>query len=227
MVVKNRFERIQEEGGRAVKRLFILLFIVFMAMPFTLSAQQETLLDGESGIESGFFCGPEFKFSTIGNDFAYLPGVRAALIIDHRVTLGLAGYWLESDLETTVSRTNYIPETYKETPVSGATYTIDMEYGGFVLGYIFLPEQPVFLAMNTLVGGGEVTSEDTLTRRAESDEFFIVEPSINVGMNVTPWFRVLVGASYRWVNGVRGVTGVSNDDMSGLSGMILLKFGWF
>ena len=210
-----------------MRRLFILLFIVLMAMPFTLSAQQETLLDGESGIESGFFCGPEFKFSTIGNQFAYLPGIRAALIIDHRVTLGLAGYWLESDLKTTVSRTNYLPETNKETPVTGITYAIDMEYGGFDLGYIFLPEQPLFLAMNTLIGIGEVTSENTLTQRAEHDEFFIVEPGINVGMNVAPWFRVLVGASYRWVDGVRGVTGVSNDDLSGLTGMILLKFGWF
>jgi hypothetical protein len=226
MVAKIWYLRIHE-GGRAVKRLFILLFIVIMAMPFALNAQQETLLDGKSGIESGFFCGPEFKFSKIGNDFAYLSGIRAALIIDHRVTLGLAGYWLESDLETTVTRTNYIPETNKETPVTGATYTIGVEYGGIDLGYVFLPEQPLFLALNTLVGIGEVTSADTLMGTAEDDEFFIVEPGINVGVNVASWFRVLVGASYRWVDGVQGVPGVRNNDLSGLSGTIMLKFGWF
>lgn len=39
--------------------------------------------------------------------------------------------------------------------------------------------------------------------------------------------RVCGGVSYRFVEGVRGVTGISDMDLSGLSGTIFLKFGWF
>jgi hypothetical protein len=95
-------------------------------------------------------------------------------------------------------------------------------------GIYFLDEQSVAISIVSTRGGiGEVTSADTLTGTAEGDKFFIVEPGLNVGVNVAPWFRILMGASYRWVDGVQGVTGVNNDDLSGLSGTIMLKFGWF
>ncbi len=163
-----------------MKRFFILFLILFVAIPFTLSAQNESLFDKDFEFESGCYGGPTFRFTTINGDFTYLAGFGGAWIIDHRVTIGGSLFWLDSDIETTVS---------------GTSYDIDMDYGGFDMGYVILPDRVVHLTVYTLVGGGEVVSENTLTDNCDSNEFFAVEPNIDVDLNVFEWFRISVGGA--------------------------------
>lgn len=56
--------------------------------------------------------------------------------------------------------------------------------------------------------------------------FFVVEPGLEVEINVTRFFKIGVGASYRFVR-ESDLTLVSNDDLSGFSGGFSLKFGKF
>jgi hypothetical protein len=58
----------------------------------------------------------------------------------------------------------------------------------------------------------------------EFDSGCYVGPNIDVDLNVFLWFRVSVGGNYRWVDGVKGVTGVRDRDLRGFSGMLLMKF---
>lgn len=54
---------------------------------------------------------------------------------------------------------------------------------------------------------------------------FVAEPAVNVELNVTNWFRVAAGASYRYVSSMSAIRGIENKDLSGVSGQLALKFG--
>ena len=201
------------KGDIKMRKLFILTLILFVAIPFALNAQERTLFKGEGEVESGFYCRPVLlKVTAIDGEAAAFGGIGGTWIIGHRVTLGLSGYWLSTDLEKTVS---------------GTIHDIGMDYGGFELGYVFLHESPVHFTVHTLVGAGNVSIENTITGGSVDDDYFVVEPNIDLELNIATWFRVCGGVSYRFVEGVRGVTGISDMDLSGLSGTIFLKFGWF
>ena len=65
-----------------------------------------------------------------------------------------------------------------------------------------------------------VDPEETLTFT------FVVEPAANIMLNVTPIFRLGIGASYRAVESL-SLPELTNDDLSGFSGNIQFKFGMF
>jgi hypothetical protein len=50
---------------------------------------------------------------------------------------------------------------------------------------------------------------------------------VNVELNVTDWFRVSAGASYRFVSGLNSLRGMETKDLAGPSVSIALKFGAF
>ncbi len=82
----------------------------------------------------------------------------------------------------------------------------------------------------TMIGGGGVNWHDQNLPAGsvipESDSFFILEPEVNVTLNVTEYFRVSAGLSYRFINGIQS-TASSNPALSGPSGMVIFQFGKF
>jgi hypothetical protein len=54
----------------------------------------------------------------------------------------------------------------------------------------------------------------------------MIEPAFNMDINVSNWFRVGFGIGYRVAMGL-DTDAISNSDISGPSGSILLKFGIF
>jgi hypothetical protein len=209
---KNHSKKIST-GGIKMRMLLILSLILFMAIPFALNAQERTLFKEEGNVESGFYCRPVLlKITAIDGEVANLGGIGGTWIIGHRVTLGLAWYWLDTDVEK---------------DVSGTPHDLGMDYAGLELGYVFLSESPVHFTLHSLVGAGNVSIENTITGGSVDDDYFVIEPNIDLEVNVTTWFRACGGLSYRFIEGVRGVTGISDRDLGGLSGTIFLKFGWF
>jgi hypothetical protein len=193
-----------------MKKLFIVMFVIFMAVPFILGADARTLVPKH--FESGGYGGPAFKFTSVKNKFSYMVGGGGAWIINHRITIGGMGFGLVSDLETTVG---------------GNTHDIDMNYGGFDGGYVFFPDSVVHFTIHGTIGWGSVSSTDVVADTTESDEFFVIEPNVDAELNVLTWVRVCAGVSYRYVSGVTGVSGVNDSDLSGFGGTIFVKFGAF
>jgi hypothetical protein len=190
----------------------ILLLIVFVSTGF---AQEETLINGN--IESGGFGGPAVKITRINGEGAVLVGGRGGWIINHTFVLGGGGYGLVNDVSAKA------PDVF-----NGFRY-IDMGYGGLDLEYIAASDRLVHLSIGLLVGGGGVRYKNELTAddHRSADGFFVAEPSLTVNLNVTRFFRIGAGASYRYVNGVSGGGVTSDADLSGTSAMIILKFGKF
>lgn len=58
------------------------------------------------------------------------------------------------------------------------------------------------------------------------DAVFVVEPGLDIELNVNKNFRIGSGVYYRLVNGVN-YADLTNADLNGLSGQITLKFGAF
>jgi hypothetical protein len=197
--------RILNQGGNMKKWIGIIaLFSV------SLFAQEQTLLDGE--LESGGFGGPVVKFSQVMDEFAVLMGGRGGWIINHKFAIGGGGYGL----------VNSIPSP--EDP----DYVLSFGYGGVELTYIIASDQLVHTNIYALIGGGGVdyVERDYEDENYSDDTFFIVEPGVDMIINVTSFFRFGLGLHYRFIAGV-DYSGILNNDLAGPSVAVTFNFGHF
>ena len=176
------------------------------------SAQEETLIGQE--FENGGFGGPVLKITPIHGKTGILLGGRGGWIINHSFILGGGGYGLVSNI--TASKPGPWGEPY-----------INFEYGGLELEYIHRWERLMHLSFGLLVGGGSVgVRRGNGSESGDKDAFFTMEPWVNGNLNVTDFFRISVGASYRWVSGSHS-SAASDSELSGAAAMLLLRFGSF
>jgi hypothetical protein len=194
-----------------MKNMLFIAVIIFNAL--RVSASQETLIHGN--IESGGFGGPVFKMGNVYHEAALLIGGRGGWIINHQYMLGAGGYAL----------VNEIPSK------QWANYNMDLGYGGIELAYIQNPDKLTHLSFMILLGGGSVgfteQGRDQWDESQDFDTFYIAEPGVNLILNVTQFFRLGLGGSYRFVKGVQGDSELVSKNLSGPTLVITLKFGTF
>jgi hypothetical protein len=161
----------------------------------------------------------------VATDFA------AAVLIDHRVSIGLAGY--------VFSRTPKGPENYDGTPREFSTV-----YGGLLLRYAVFADFPVYGSLGVLVGGGALVLRDRwdyyrrdgdleledddeyVTRREAAEGYFVAQPDITLHVNATRWLRFGVTGGYRFASAVERF----GYDSTAMSGAVVggnVELGWF
>ena len=205
-------------GSILMKSLFAV-FCLFGILTTTLIAQEETLL-GMEDIEHGGYGGVVVKFTSINNQFALLVGGRGGWIINHTFILGFGGYGLVNNVPS------YIVGPFGER-------FVDFGYGGLDLEYVFDSDRLIHLSLHALIGGGGVRyrggwEDNTWNNDTyhSYDAVFVVEPGMNLDLNVIQWFRLSAGASFRFVRGA--TSGVStNRDLSGPAAQLTFRFGKF
>jgi hypothetical protein len=105
-----------------------------------------------------------------------------------------------------------------------------MGYGGLDLEYIASSNDLVHFSLELLIGGGGMgfkdEDDDGFNNHRTMKGFFVLEPSAHVNLNVTQFFRIAGGVSYRYVNGLQSPLS-TNADLSGPSAVLTLKFGKF
>jgi hypothetical protein len=193
--------------------LGIYVCCVLFTQPLFAQEEPETLVDG--GIESGGFGSAGAKITVLNNRASVMSGAWGAWLINHRLALGAGFYNLTSahTLQDDIS--------------------MDMEYSGFIAEYIFMPASLVHYSAQLTIGGGsldfsKVRVGSTGNNEIVDDVFFLVEPGMNVEINVVTFMRFQVGASYRFVSGIDNNNfGVTNADISGPSLNFGVKFGKF
>lgn len=204
--------------------LFISAFLVsgfffFSAHPYDLFAQQpQTLVDGS--VTHGGFGGPSVKFGDVAGSASVWVGGRGGWIMNlsehHAISLGGGGYGLVTNHRVPV-------------PVDGNDDLYALNgYGGFIFEYTNQSYKLIHFTVSSLIGGGglllrERNYEDVSD---EVNSYFIFEPEVNAELNVTSFFRITAGASYRMTSGISEF-GFGDSDFSGLQGTITLKFGGF
>ena len=175
--------------------------------------QQQTLIDRM--IEHGGFGGPVVKFTEINEDFALLVGGRGGWIVDHTFIIGGGGYGLSNEFKIEPDHLNW-----------------GMGYGGLELEYVYRSHELVHFSVQTLIGAGGVAYQDHGDWYDEDwngDGFFVAEPGVNVLLNVIENFRIGLGASYRYIDGINEdeTDFTSDSDLSGPSAVLTFKFGIF
>jgi hypothetical protein len=173
--------------------------------------EEETLLRGP--VDHGGFGGPVVKATEINDEFALLVGGRGGWIIDHTFVIGFGGYGLVNDIDAESSKFGR---------------NLELGYGGLELEFILASRKLLHLSVGGLIGAGGLTYRDRDFDGFDGpdDAFFIAEPNISLMLNVTPYFRIGFGGSYRFIHDVE--FGEFNDsDLSGPSAMLTFKFGEF
>ena len=204
----------------------VIALIIFTTGSF---AQEQTLL-GSGQITHGGFGGPVVKYVQIKGEPGVLVGGRGGWIINHIFVLGGGGYGLANDI---LAYTPPVPAVLGVDPYSRY---INFGYGGLEMEYIIQSDRILHFTVYTLIGAGGISYRDEYWNGlnsiddgnydSPSDAFFILEPAVNIEINVISFMRVCGGISYRFISGVN-LDNLRNKDFAGPSGVLTLKFGKF
>ena len=195
-----------------MKNLITILLVLLLSYP--VMAQEKTLFSGK--IESGGYGGPLCKIGQINEETGIFVGGQGGWIMNHRLVLGGKGYGLVNEVEIEGSQ----------------NLKLEFGCGGALLEYIISSDKLIHLSLQSMIGAGGVRyavkdhEEDHDEVNYDDDAFFVLEPGVNLILNVSKNFRMGFGASYRYVNGVE-YESLTNSDLSGISAQVFFKFGDF
>ena len=199
---------------------YLIFFIVLITFISESAAQEETLV--KSDTESGGFGAPVLKYTSIYGQNALMIGGRGGWIINHSFVIGGGGYGTVTEVD---APEGIFPEL--------GPLDLKLEYGGFELEYILNPKSLAHFSFYILIGGGSIKfskdagSHDEGDHTVGPDDFvFVMEPAINGEMNITDWFHINAGVSYRIITDVEQEQ-LENSDFSGVTGNLTFKFGSF
>ncbi len=188
----------------------IIVFFLSICFTASVSCQDEEIqtLFGNGTRISGFG-GPFMSFTMINGEFAHMMGGGGGVLLGN---FFLGGYG--------EGLTNYIED------IEGGD-KIEFGHGGFLTGYSFLGVKPLHPTFSLQVGWGNISLQDPEGWDVYyNDNIFVVNPTIELEMNFTKFFRLSVGGHYRLVTGVDASV-LTNQDMSGPGVFLGFKFGWF
>lgn len=180
--------------------------------------QAQTLFDGD--VTHGGFGGPVFKIGEVAGSTGFWLGGRGGWVIaldqNHSISLGGGGFGLLTD--------HPVPATHIN---DEDLYALN-GYGGFIFEYTNNSAKLIHFTTSALIGAGGLMLRDHSFQDVDDDvdSYFVFEPGLNVELNVTKFFRIAAGASYRYTNGINRF-GFTDKDFSGIQGVITLKFGKF
>lgn len=203
---------------------------LILFLTITAHAQEQETLFG-TDIDHGGYGALSTRLTSIQGKDAAIVGAYGGWLIDHKLMLGLGGFGLTTDVRArSVAQERYNP--------GGEPLYVQFGYGGFMLEYILAPNDLIHVTLQALAGGGAVSYRehwmddndhwnDDDRHYGGNDALFVIEPAAHAEVNVTTWFRIAAGLSYRYVSGIDELQGVDNDDFRGLTGNLTFKFGAF
>jgi len=207
-------------------RLILFTFLILTTTNAIIKAQEtpeesemQTLF-GNTKFTFGGMGGPQIGFSNFNSKDVLLVGGRGGVVINHCLIIGGGGWGIVN-----------MP---KFSNIGGNTVGyIEGGYGGFLVEPIFMSKKLVHLSMPILIGGGELLyvkeinhDMDDPLNEIDSDPFFVLEPGIEVELNVIKFMRIAAGIRYRWSPNLDLVDTPANP-FNGITSSITLKFGSF
>jgi hypothetical protein len=219
-VVKVTFE-ITKKMNIMKKSAFLTCFLLTATLGFSQvlegsgppqNDEFRTIFDGDN-IKIGAFGGPIMSFTVIDGQFSHMMGGGGGLMIGG-FYFGGYGQGMTNNIRANTNNDNDY---------------LGFGHGGFITGFTLFGSKAVHPTLNALIGWGNVSIENRIDETTiEQDGVFVFEPSLQVELNLTKFFRVAIGGGYRLVSSLdMDNYGYKNNDFSGFSGQLALKFGWF
>lgn len=209
----------------SIQKYPLILLIIFSCLQ-NLSAQQfsHPIWEEEEkpktlfGRQSEYL--PYFAFETKYTSGLDMPwvffGMQAGVNVNKNMTVGLAGYGLISSISHEVNTTSL--------DIYGG-------YGGVVIGAKIRQEKLFHFSLPVLIGVGNLELSDPTFFPSNDSAFtversacLVVEPAIELELNVTPKLRLAVGGSYRYLSGLK-LNSFSDSQLRGLSSQFSIRYG--
>ena len=161
-------------------------------------------------------------YSVIDDKHAVLFGGRFGWIASHSIGVGIGATGF-------INEFHYEPSLDREVFLAGG-------YGGLYIEGILLPRSPIHLSFPVLFGAGGisyVSKESDMNNNLieDSEAFLMIEPAVELELNLTRFFRFAIGASYRFPTsfdvGLSGTPTTNAESIKGMSYMVTFKFGKF
>ncbi len=211
--------------------LFFILSLFTGMMQLYAQQEEETTQSilSDKTILSGFGS-PFVEFSSVNNQFAVCVGGGGALMINHTVFIG--GYF------EGITTNHYMDDL--KIIVNIEDPKISFEHGGIWMGYVYKPKKAVHGSLSLKLGWGEIDLEGDEYAVPPNidydvrDRIFSIIPQVEVEFNMTKWFKINLGAGYRFITGNDAtysdgqnnqVKFYDNSDFNSFVGTISLIFG--
>jgi len=194
--------------------LIIMIILMFLPGVAAAQVQDSTQTLFKSDIKVSELWAPEVKINSIQGDIGTLIGFYGGAVFNRSFLLGISG---------------------------GANLshpTVNYGYFGAIGQYIHKPTNLWHFSGQLLVAYGSTKDyEDPKSGLLDNfcnvsgAGFFLMEPGVNLELNLSRRLTLVAGMSYRYVTGLDennenvSVTHVTNEDLSGVNFNIGLKFG--
>jgi len=214
-----------------MKKIIILLTLfAFLFTPYAIQAQEDDqemkTIFGDKQHASGGYGAISFGYTQIDGKDAFMGGVKGGWLINHGVTLGLAGYGFINDVSNTA------PGDAIKTHLAGG-------YGGLLIEPILFPKYPVHVTFPIIIGAGGISYFEDYWKSSDgsqppdyyygyidADAFFVFEPGMELELNIVHFFRIAIGGSYRYTSNIT-LLDHDNDILRNFNAYFTLKFGKF
>jgi len=176
----------------------VCLFAISMAYAQEDDNEMKTIFGSPKNVSHGGFGAVSVGYSNIMNRDALLMGARGAWVVNHNFALGVGGYGFMTDPKNDVRLNN-------------EQYEIGGGYGGFIIEPIVGAKKPIHLSFPLLIGAGGIVYdknwrdkdyEENVDTYEDSDAFFVIEPGVEVELNMLKFMRVALSVSYRYTTDI-------------------------
>lgn len=207
--------------------------LVTLSMQAQTSTEEplRTLIGGQDDLHHGGWGAPTTHYTRVMDKDALLVGLRGGWLINHRVTIGLAG----QGLVTPIANPAYDAYLVEHGELLQPKSTFYMGYGGLLIEPIIAYASPVHVSLPLIIGAGgcgygyksRYTEQvHDFDYREDMQAFFVVEPGVELEMNLIPLVRLGVGASYRYTTDI-DLPETSADALRGFNAGVSIKIGRF
>ena len=196
----------------------------------TTSAPMRTLFGKDKLTSSGWGAVTTHYTEVLGQS-TLLVGMRGGWLIDHRLTIGLAGQGQVIGVPNTAYDAHLIAAGIA--PQQGSR--LYMGYGGLLIEPIIGYRSPVHVSLPLIIGAGGVGYQwngrfqdgfDPRNHRDDGQAFFVLEPGVELEINVIPLVRLGIGASYRYTSDL-DLPATAKDAARGFNAGMSVKIGRF
>lgn len=146
------------------------------------------------------------NFGSNNKDGYVLSGGGGAALLNKTFFIG--GFGMNGNINT-------IAET-------DAIKSVDVNYGGFWLGYIYNKDMLIHPSASLKLGWGSATVKS----EGIGDNIFALVPQVGAELNVFKWAKVELGLGYQLITGIN-LLDISGSQFRKLQIGLEFKFGWF
>lgn len=187
---------------------FTLLLIVFcktlgFSQDDNVSAEPKNLFGTGSKL-TGWFVDFNDTYTQLNGQITYMPGFSAGVVMNRNFRVGVLGKSL-----------SWYPEYMRYDNVLSEPVFLEGGYAALLIESCPIDKNILHITIPIIAGGGECKYRSVEEYPEIEDEgeidyghntlsrspFFVIEPGVNVELNVTGFLRIYAGYSYRWMPG--------------------------